>query len=660
MCGICGIFDAEGQGLSLESLVRRMASALAHRGPDDEGFYLSPSCALGHRRLKIIDLSPLGRQPMPNEDRTIWVSFNGEIYNYPDLRADLVRRGHEFRSQTDTEVLVHLYEEKGDDFLNDLNGMFALALWDARRGRLLLARDRFGKKPLYYVRDRSFFLFASELKALLVHPRVPRDLDLEALSTYLALGYVPSPKTIFRQILKLPPASRLVVTGSGTGRVQTRGPQPYWSLRYEPNEAFTEGECIDRVGEILTDAVRIRMHSDVPLGAFLSGGLDSSTVVALMAQSNGQPLETFSIGFDQKPFDELKFAEKVANQFRTKHHTFRCTPDALDVLPALVHHYDEPFADSSAIPTYYLAKTARQHVTVALSGDGGDETFAGYSRYDDGMLRWRLAEFLPASVLRGAFRTLAEVYPREFRGWGMLHRNSLDPMDAYTADLSIYLPRERRALLLSTPIGIPIDHGNIFSYVRELAEEGGGPEFLSKMQYVDQRLYLPADILVKVDRASMAFGLEVRAPLLDYRLAEFLATVPAKLRHRRGVKKHLLKQFAKRFLSKEIVDRRKMGFAVPLQSWLRKEVASFTRDVLSASSIRRRGFFRVNEVERLLECHVQGPRDMSQKLWALLFFELWCQHWLDSAPFPSATILETKSCVVGTAEASERRYQVRS
>ncbi len=632
MCGICGVFDAEGRGQFQASLVRRMAETLVHRGPDNDGFHISPHCVLGHRRLRIIDLSPLGRQPMTNEDGSLWISFNGEIYNYLDLRSALIRRGHQFRSQTDTEVMLHLYEERGEEFLRELNGMFALALWDERRGRLLLATDRFGKKPLYYFTRGHRLLFGSELKALLADPSVPRELDPEALSTYLALGYIPAPATIFRGICKLPPASWIVVERDPAGAgVRLRGPERYWSLRYEPNPALTEAECIARIREIILDAVRIRMYSDVPLGAFLSGGLDSSTVVATMAEVSDRPVETFSIGFDQASFDELHFAEMLAKRYRTNHHTFRCRPDALEVLPTLVHHYDEPFADSSAIPTYYVSKIARQCVTVALSGDGGDETFAGYTRYDDGMLRWKLAQFLPGLLIRNAFRLLTDLYPMGSRGWGILHRHSLAPLDSYTADMCIYQPREKQALLAQTA-GVAAgqtSNGDLFGSIRQLAGQAGSRDFLSQMQYVDQMLYLPHDILVKVDRASMAVALEVRAPLLDYRLTEFMASVPPELCYRNGTKKYLLKRAVSEILPEEIIHRSKMGFGVPLKHWFRKPVADFARDVLLSRQSRERGMFRPEELKFLLEEHAQGHRDFSAKIWALLFFEVWCQRWLD-------------------------------
>jgi asparagine synthase (glutamine-hydrolysing) len=621
-----------------------MAETLLHRGPDDHGYYTSPCCVLGHRRLKILDLSPLGRQPMSNEDGSVWISFNGEIYNYLDLRTELVRRGHQFRSQTDTEVLVHLYEEEGADFLRHLNGMLALALWDDRRGQLLLARDRFGKKPLYYYSDGRRLLFASELKAILADPSVPRQLDPDALSSYLTLGYIPAPATIFHGISKIPAASFLIVERDPQGSgLSLRGPTRYWTIRYNPDGALTEEECTVRIRDLIRDAVRIRMYSDVPLGAFLSGGLDSSTVVAAMAELSVKPVETFSIGFDEASFDELRFAQLAAQRFRTHHHTFQCTPDALEVLPKLAHHYDEPFADNSAIPTYYVSKIAREFVTVALSGDGGDEIFAGYTRYDNAMLLRRLAKYLPEPFLQAVFRMLADVYPLGSRGWGILYRYSQPLPGPFLADVSIYQPREKFALLASMGTAAASlregSNGDMLGRFHRLAGEAGSQEYLSKVQYIDQMLYLPDDILVKVDRASMAVALETRAPLLDYRLAEFMATVPAKLRYRHRIKKYLLKKAMAGRLPEQILSRGKMGFGVPLKYWFRKDAAEFAHDILLSQRARERGWFRPQEVELLLQRHAQHRRDFSGKIWALLFFELWCQAWLDRVPAPQETAI---------------------
>ena len=627
MCGICGIFDVEGRGGSHEPLVRRMASTIAHRGPEDEGFYISPHCVLGHRRLKIIDLSPLGRQPMTNEDGTVWVSFNGEIYNYSDLRAGLVRRGHQFRSQTDTEVLVHLYEEKGESLLNEINGMFALALWDARRGKMLLARDRFGKKPLYYFTDGCRLLFASELKAILADPSIPRQIDPEALSAYLSLGYVPCPASIFKGIQKLPPASWMTIElDRASHGLKIVGPHRYWTLRYQPDWRLTETECVPRIQELIRDAVRIRLFSDVPLGAFLSGGLDSSTVVAAMAEVSGKPVETFAVGFKEESFDELHFAAIAAKRFGTNHHVLHCTPNVLSILPKLVHHYDEPFADSSAIPTYCISEAARQQTTVILSGDGGDEIFAGYTRYDDGMRLWGRQNTLSDTLARGIFRFLVDFYPANARGWGILNKRSLPALDSYIADLCIYQSQQKQALLAHQ--WRALSDGQAFRLGRNLADAVGGDEFLSRMQGMDQMLYLPDDILVKVDRASMAVALETRAPLLDYRLAEFMSTVPENLRYRNGIKKYLLKQAVRGKVPAEIVDRPKMGFAVPLKHWFRGQAAELVRDVLLSKSARERGIFRPRELERLVNGHHEG-RNLSSQLWAAVFFESWCQKWLD-------------------------------
>ena len=649
MCGICGIFDAQGAMHAGDPLVRQMAATLAHRGPDNDGFYESPHCALGHRRLRILDLSPLGHQPMSNEDGSLWVSFNGEIYNYLDLRPELVNRGHHFRSQSDTEVILHLYEDEGEDCLRQLNGMFAIAIWDQRRRRLLLARDRFGKKPLYYYTDGRRLLFGSELKAIVADPSVPRELDPQALADYLSLGYIPCPRTIFRGISKLPPGSWLSVEIDPSGAsVRLRGPERYWKLRYAPDATVTEEDCVSEIRRITRDATRIRLFSDVPLGAFLSGGLDSSAVVAMMAELSSKPVETFSIGFDQASHDETRFAESVARRFGTHHHSLRCAPDALETLPTLVHHFDEPFADESAIPTYYVSKLARQYVTVALSGDGGDEVFAGYSRYEEAMRRDRATSRLPGALIRGMFRMVSDIVPSHQRGWGVLHRYSLNSLDAYLADLSLFLPRAKAALADPRGVLAPVEStaatDPVFQRLRRLAAEAGTDDLLTKMQYTDQMLYLPDDILVKVDRASMIVALEARAPLLDYRLAEFMATVPATLRFRNNTKKYLFKRAMEGILPPEILQRSKMGFAVPLVHWFRNESADFARDVLLSPTARQRGLFREQEVEYILKCHAAGRRDLSLKIWSLLFFELWCREWLDDAPSASASEVGATRC----------------
>ena len=631
MCGICGIFDAEGQGERWGILARKMNSAIAHRGPEDEGFLDTPNCILGHRRLKIIDLSPLGRQPMCNEDGTVWVSFNGEIYNYKQLRSQLVSRGHQFRTQTDTEVMVHLYEEKGEGFLSEINGMFAISLWDSRRKRLLLARDRFGKKPLYYHSDGKRLLFGSELKAILADPTAPREIDHDALSEYLSFGYVACPRSIFKSIKKVPPASWISIERNSSGdQIRIDGPHSYWALRFRANHSLEENECVAQIRELISDSVRIRLQADVPLGAFLSGGLDSSTVVAAMAAAEDKPVETFSVGFDDSSFDELHYAEIIAKKFNTNHHVLHCTPNALEILPQLVHHYDEPFADSSALPTFAISKLARERTTVILSGDGGDEVFAGYERYAQGM-QYRNRRRTPMGAAeRGVYSQIAAAYPVNLRGWGWLNKRSLRPLDSYIADLWMIQPEQRRKLLMPKwNAGI---HEDLGAVAHAAARETSDGNHLSDMQAIDVRLYLPDDILVKVDRASMAVALETRAPLLDYRLAEFMFTVPEELRFRGGVKKYLLKKAVRGVLPDEIIDRPKMGFGVPLRTWFRGETSNFLRDTLLSQRAQERGIFRRSELARLVDGHGNAGRDLSSGIWVTVFFELWCQHWLDRAP----------------------------
>jgi len=645
MCGICGIFDAEGQGERWGVLARRMNAAIAHRGPEDEGFLETPHCILGHRRLKIIDLSPQGRQPMCNEDGTVWVSFNGEIYNYKQLRSQLVSRGHQFRTQTDTEVLVHLYEEMGEGFLSEINGMFAISLWDSRKKQLLIARDRLGKKPLYYLSDGTRFLFASELKAILADESVSREIDPEALSEYLSFGYVPSPRSIFQGIKKLPAASWVVVQRDSDGRsLRIDGPKRYWSVRFNPSPSLTENDCVHQIHELIQDSVQIRLQADVPLGAFLSGGLDSSTVVAAMAAAGDKPVETFSVGLDQSSFNELHFAEAVAKQFKTNHHVLHCTPNALEILPQLVHHYDEPFADASALPTFAISKLARERTTVILSGDGGDEVFAGYDRYGDGVRYLRRRSAAAGQAEQAFYSQISRAYPTSMRGWGWLNKRGLDPLNSYIADLWMLQPAQKKLLL--TPDWNARIHGDPANLARSAASEMSDGNHLSDMQAIDFQMYLPDDILVKVDRASMAVALETRAPLLDYRLVEFMMTVPESLRFRGRVKKYLLKQAVRGVLPAEIIDRPKMGFGVPLRTWFRGETSNFLRETLLSKRARERGIFRPAELERLVEGHGTAGRDLSAGIWLTVFFELWCQHWIDSSHEPPRSSLKLDSALV--------------
>ena len=621
MCGIAGIVEVGGRGVD-RALLTAMTTAQAHRGPDGDGFVCRGGVGFGHRRLAIIDLVT-GDQPMPNDDESIWIVFNGEIYNYRELRAELEARGARFRTQSDTEVILRAYEAYGTDCVSHLRGMFAFAVLDERARQIFLARDRVGIKPLVYHWDGRRLLFASELKGILQAADVPRDLDLEALGEYLGYHYVGAPRTIFRAIRKLPPASTLTISLDGGAPRVAR----YWTLRFSPQPRVTEDEWIEGLKVHLAQAVRSHMISDVPIGAFLSGGLDSSTVVALMAQASSTRVRTFSIGFAETDFDELAYARQVAARYGTDHYELVVKPSALDVLPKLAWHFDEPFADSSAIPTYYVSKITREHVTVALSGDGGDENFAGYRRYaraqqlherlDHGMLRFA------QPLLRLAAGALPVGAPGQayagFLGAGELGRYHR---------LMTYERSETLRPLLSSDLRGSVATPGPAGFAR-LAAELGAPDYVSALQLIDIHTYLPEDILTKVDRASMAVSLESRVPLLDHVLMEYAATIPSAMKLRDGQGKHILMRAMASSLPGDILTRRKMGFGVPLGDWFRGELRELVRDVLLSRVARERGMFRPAAITRLLDAHDAGRRDYSARLWALVCLELWMGQWLD-------------------------------
>src|SRR6266566_1204208 len=527
MCGICGIFVLDGRPLLGEAVIRKMTATLRHRGPDDEGVYVGPGIGLGHRRLSIIDVSG-GHQPIGNEDGSIWVLLNGEIYNHPELRRELSLRGHRFSTSSDTESIVHLYEEVGEACFARLRGMFAVAIWDSRQRRLLLARDRAGEKPLFYGTSGEHFVFGSELKALLASGRLSREIDGQALSDYFSLGYVPAPKTIYRAARKVRPAHYLVVSQSGIRETC------YWKLSLQDTEHRSEQEWCERILSSLEEATRIQLMSEVPLGAFLSGGVDSSAVVAMMCLGN-QAVTTCSIGFSEDEFDESRFASRIAASFKTRHFERIVRPSALEVLETLVWHYDEPFADSSAVPTYYLSKAARETVTVALGGDGGDENFAGYERYYFDLLENRLRRWLPSPLRSRIFGRLGQIYPtlagcpRIFRAKYRLQSLALDPLAGYFNSISLFRPDEK-AQLLAPDFRASLGDYDSISVMAEHYAQADTHDPLSRIQYVDMKTYLPDDILVKVDRASMAVGLEVRAPLLDHKFMEMVASIPSSLK----------------------------------------------------------------------------------------------------------------------------------
>ncbi|MBI2527055.1 MAG: asparagine synthase (glutamine-hydrolyzing) [Candidatus Rokubacteria bacterium] len=628
MCGIAGIVDVGG-ALVEPALLQAMTRVQAHRGPDGEGFVHRGAAGLGHRRLAIIDLAT-GDQPMANDDDSMWIVFNGEIYNYREIRADLQARGARFRTSSDTEVILRAYEAEGPACVHRLRGMFAFAILDGRARRLFLARDRTGIKPLVYAWDGRRLHFASELKALLEDPGLSRELDLQALGDYFTHHYIPAPRTIFRAIRKLPPASTLLLPLDGGEPVISR----YWRLRFAPDDAVGEREWIARLRAHLTDAVESHMVSDVPIGAFLSGGMDSSTVVALMARASSRPIRTFSIGFDEADFDELGFARQLAAHYGTDHYEMVVKPSALEVLPRLAWQLDEPFADSSAIPTYYVSKITREHVTVALSGDGGDESFAGYRRYARAQaLHERLDRGLLAGT-RPALRLLSRLMPAGARGQGYAGLLGAGPVDRYFR-LITGQRRETLRRLLADELAPVADGATDPAPFRRLAADSGARDYVSALQWIDIETYLPDDILTKVDRTSMLVSLESRVPLLDHRLMEFVGTIPLSLKLRQGAGKYILKQAMAGLLPPDILTRRKMGFGVPLGSWFRNELREMTRDLLLSPRARQRGLVRPAAVEELLRIH-DGGRDCSPRLWALLSLELWCREWLDRPPARTA------------------------
>ena len=608
MCGIAGIVHLDGSPIP-RGLVERMCSKLRHRGPDDDGVVYLPTAglvsgkvtaALGNQRLSIIDVEG-GHQPVGNEDGTIWTILNGEIYNFLELRERLAGEGHQFVTRSDTEVIVHAYEQWGDAFLHHIDGMFALAIWDSRADRLILGRDRFGKKPLLYFHDGTRVAFASEFQALLSMPGLPRDIDTEALGTYLAYMAIPAPRTIYQRVKKVPPAHMLTCDQTGV-KVQR-----YWTMAFQPKTEIGEDEAIERIQFLLEAAVRKRLMSEVPLGAFLSGGVDSSAVVAVMAQLSSHPVKTFSIGFGEPRFNELRHARRVAERFSCEHHELVVRPSVTDVLPSLVQHFGEPFADSSAIPSWYLAKLTRQSVTVALNGDGGDELFAGYGRHRANALaeRWR---HLPP-IVRKATGKLGK-RGRRFARSAELSRP--DRYRAWAGVLSRDLVRALGETLPTEELAVP----------REFAD-AENLDAVDAILAVDTRFYLPTDLLVKMDITSMAHSLEVRSPLLDTNLAEFVASLPSHYKVRRFRTKSLLKRAVSGRVPSANLRRPKQGFVVPISHWLRHDLHSFLCDHLQPSRLSQEGLLRQTELNRLLDSHLSEAADNGHQLWVLLMLELW-------------------------------------
>lgn len=622
MCGIVGIFDTRGQRAVDAALLARMNESLHHRGPDEGGTHTEPGIGLGHRRLSIIDLSS-GQQPLFNEDHSVVVVFNGEIYNFAELSEELKAAGHQFRTHSDTEVIVHAWEQWGASCVKRFRGMFAFALWDRNRRCLFLARDRLGKKPLYYAMlDDGQLIFASELKALLLHPRLSRDLAPEAIEEYFAYGYVPDPRTILRQAHKLPPACHWVVPhGERVGL-----PTPYWDVKFHQGTHYREADAEQELIERLREAVRIRMISEVPLGAFLSGGVDSSAVVAMMAGLSDEPVNTCSIAFDNPRFNEAQFAAQVAERYKTRHRVEQVAHNDFDLIDRLATLYDEPYADSSAIPTYRVCELARRQVTVALSGDGGDESLAGYRRYRYYLYEERVRRRLPLGFRAPVFGLLGKLYPkldwmpRMFRAKTTFQALARDAVEGYFHGVSI-ISDELRAQLFSADFHRRLQGYAAIEVMRTHNQQAPTDHPLSRVQYLDLKTYLPGDILTKVDRASMAHSLEVRAPLLDHQLVEWIASLPVKFKFQAGEGKYIFKRALRPYLSDDILYRDKMGFAVPLADWFRGPLRERVRQAVLGPVLADSGYFNVPFLKRLVDLHQSGRRDYSTALWALLMFE---------------------------------------
>jgi asparagine synthase (glutamine-hydrolysing) len=624
MCGIAGRFNFDpSHAVSRAGLVA-MTDAVIHRGPDAGGYYLDGAIGLGHRRLSIIDLAT-GDQPIGNEDGSVQVIFNGEIYNFAEVRRELIAHGHRFRTNSDTEVIAHGYEQWGEHCVDRFRGMFAFAVWDANARRLLLARDRLGVKPLYYAAVPGGIVFGSEIKSLLEDPEVPREWRAEALDAYLTLLYIPAPDTIYRGIHKLPPAHVLVAE---RGAIRT---SRYWDLEFTGDgDPAREEDYLAELDAHLREAVQLRLVSDVPLGAFLSGGIDSSTVVAYMVEASRTPPVTIAVGFEHQAFDEVQHAETVARHLGCDFHALTASPQVEELLPKLAWHFDEPFADSSAVPTYYVSKAARELVTVALSGDGGDELWAGYARHRVEHWEQRVRTALgPATRAAG---WLGQALPLSVKGARSLRHLAADPDQAYAFKhaYGMFEP-DAKGRLYSSDFRHAVNGHDAFASFRDAYQACKSSDPLDRSMYVDARTYMIDDVLTKVDRMSMAVSLEAREPLLDHKLLEFAARVPASLKLKDGQSKYLLRRVLEKRVPRSIIERKKSGFAAPIGEWLRGPLAPMTNELLLDGRLRQRGIFNHAEVTRLWQEHRSGQGDHRHRLWQLIMLELWFRAFIDSA-----------------------------
>jgi asparagine synthase (glutamine-hydrolysing) len=629
MCGIAGVVSATRESNITEAVVREMCDRIIHRGPDDEGILVQDGAGLGMRRLSVIDLSG-GHQPVFNEDRSAWIVYNGEIYNFPELRPELEKRGHRFYTKCDTEVIIHLYEEMGADCVQKLRGMFALAIYDKTKRKLILARDRLGKKPLHYALVKDKLYFASEIKSILAVAPELADVNSQGLLEYLYFGYVPDPITAFTGIQKLPPGHLLEFEN---GKIAIR---QYWDLpQYNTHTPKSEEECLEELEARLLEATRIRLISDVPLGAFLSGGTDSSTIVALMARASSGPVKTFSIGFTRDDFNESKYARIVAQKFGTEHHEMILEPDVVQTVEHLTSTLEEPFGDSSMLPTYYVSQMARKHVTVALSGDGGDEVFAGYDRYRIHSDR-RIFERVPESARRFFRDRLFQLLPRTMKGRKFSYNVSLPWRERYVDGLSFVPAFERDTPLLSDDFREVLrrsdDPQNVL--MRYFAK-APAQDPVSELLYVDTKTYMVGDILTKVDRMSMLNSLEVRVPILDHQFVEWVTGLPPEWKLRGSKQKYILRKLAERVgVPREALDRPKQGFALPLVHWMRNELKETLMILLEPRALQR-GYFEAAGVRKLMNDHLYGGRVFTSRIWRLLMFELWHRNFLEKFTKPA-------------------------
>ncbi len=625
MCGIAGFtrfFNPFGDQSTLE----KMGHVIRHRGPDAGGIYLNDNVGLCHQRLSIIDLSSSGDQPMFSQDNNYSIVFNGEIYNFPELRKELQAKGYTFSSHTDTEVILGLYQEYGTECISRLNGMFAIALWDNIKKELFLARDRIGKKPLYYYSDGQDIVFASEIKAILQVDNIPREIQLDALYDYFTYQYIPDPKTIFKNIHKLKPGCWMIVSRDGIKEKQ------YWDVSFKDVSARSQQETSEELLNLLRESTQRRMISDVPLGAFLSGGVDSSAVVGLMAENSSKPVTTCSIGFDSKKYDEVQYAKLIAEQFSTDHHELTVKENVAAHIEDIVSYFDEPFADPSLIPTYYVSKLARQEVTVAIAGDGGDENFAGYEKYSVDNFENRLRNLFPAFIRNTLFQPMAQLLSTQnnvlFRkGHTLLDTLSKTPEHGFFLSNS-FCTDKLWDQLANQQLKTNLQDYHPSAITESYYHQADTDDHLSKILYTDIKTYLPGDILVKVDRMSMANSLEVRAPILDYNIVEYAAQIPSNLKLHHGEKKYILKESFKAMLPSDILYRKKMGFSVPLADWFRNEIKDFAETKLFQADNGLANYFQIKELKNIWETHQSGSRDYSTILWSCLMFELWFQEYM--------------------------------